>query len=258
MATARPSSVERMEITTEFHKNRGSSERAQTSASVFHAQSAHGIRGRGDSGGFGFEAGLDCPDHWKEVQQGNCPCGDRGQRARRGPWLCCLNLKVLADARQQVGRTGIGKDDGNDAAGDGAADVFGDKGLFVDQGGQGGGGRNGAALDVCLDLAEDAQKEDRLDLDHHGDRAGQMRQDDVAKPAEGGRHPFLLFPGVQATAIAARSAGSGWQRAAIPKRRCRSSKGSGCIPEINGLRAEVGGDGGKKAVLRVHEQVFPR
>ena len=56
--------------------------------------------------------------------------------------------------------------------------------LLVDEEGQVGGGVAGAAIGGDQDLGIDGEQEDRLDQDHHGDRARQMRQRQVPEAAE--------------------------------------------------------------------------
>ena len=85
--------------------------------------------------------------------------------------MSSLLVQVLADGAHREEGDDVGEDDGDDAAGGGAADVEFEQRLLVDQEGQVGGGVARAAIGGDEDLGEDAEQEDRLDQDDDGDGA---------------------------------------------------------------------------------------
>ena len=201
---------------------------------------------------------------------------------RRVPCVLLHASRCLADAAHQEVGDDVGKDHGDDPPGGGAADVLGDDGLFEDHVGQGGRGRSGPALGGGEDLAEDAQKEDRLDQDHHGDRAGHVRQDDVAKAADGrcavhlgrlklfGRQRLQRgqqdqrgkgqpFPGDDADDRGHRdsSQGTGWVAPQGPAPKAANRPFCGCMNRFSQIDAATGGITKKGAITRMRSTPWP-
>ena len=123
----------------------------------------------------------------------------RGCVASPRSFLPSLSLQVPADDADEEEGDDIGDHHSDQTAGGSGADVEVHQRLRIDQEGDVGRLQAGAAAGGDVDFGEDGEQEDRLDHDHDGDRAREVRQRDVPEVCR------ALAPSISAASLCSSS-----------------------------------------------------